>query len=97
MRDIRSTLQTRSATRVLLALNGALLLALALQWSPLAKVWAAPARTDRVPMGFVNPTDQRIDMINELRRISAKLDALTASMNGPIDVRVVQMPADAGD
>ncbi|RMH24215.1 MAG: hypothetical protein D6693_10220 [Planctomycetota bacterium] len=97
MRQARTQLQSRAATRVLLALNGALALLLVMQWSPPASVTAGPVRADRAPGGIINPADQRREMIAELRRVSAKLDALQEAFSKPLEVRVVEMPPGSGD
>lgn len=97
MRDTRTHLQTRRATRVLLALNAALALLLVMQWSPPATVSAGPTRPARSSGGLVNPADQRYEILMELRRLGAKLDKLNETLSTTMEVRVVEMPAGSGD
>jgi len=87
------------ATQSLLAINAALLASFAFH-AP----WIAPAQaskpdpvTHRRAIGFVNPDDQRQKMLVELKRIATKLDALASKVDKPMDVRVIEMPASAGD
>ncbi len=96
MSSTRSGFQSRRATSVLLSINAMLLIALVFQWTPPAPASANPSATRR-PQGVVNPADQRKDMINELRRINQKLDALNEKLSRPFEVRVIDMPSDQKD
>ena len=42
-----------------------------------------------------NAAAQRVRMISELERISERLASLGSAMDGPIDVRVIEMPESA--
>lgn len=46
--------------------------------------------------GILNPADQRNEMIQELRKISAKMGELEKSLDKALDVNVVTMPASFG-
>lgn len=87
------------ATRVLLTINAVLLASIALRL-PLSTTALAskPAQTShRQTIGFVNPDDQRAEILIELKRIGSKLDILARKADQPIDVKVIEMPASAGD
>lgn len=47
--------------------------------------------------GIINPADQRNMIIDELRRLNARIESLEKSLDGPIEVEVVSMPRGGGE
>lgn len=97
-RHYENTEPSRSAVvRVLVTLNIVLLTVLFLQWTPASSVLAQSGLSPTPPQGLVNPADQRREMIAELKRLSQKIDTLNERLSRPLEVRVIEMPATAGD
>jgi len=53
----------------------------------------AQVTTDE-PTGFVAAAEQRKQMINELKSVSARLERIEAQLKSGISVKVLEMPAD---
>jgi hypothetical protein len=47
--------------------------------------------------GIINPEDQRNEIIDELKKINARLADIEKSFDGTIDVNVITMPAQQGN
>jgi len=59
----------------------------------LAPQEAEAQRSVRHATGILNPADQRNEMIQELKKIGAKLAELEKSFDSTLDVNVLTMPA----
>lgn len=59
---------------------------------------AGRSRNRETVGGFVNPADQRNQMIAELKRLNERIGGLEKKLkDGPLEVIVVEMPQQQGD